>query len=269
MVIRSMNSDVNSTKQSESTARLFVSQKISNTINLQLKRNDNVTIIFGSMLKSYFDYDDQGCSSVTPDFSAAEAYTYFNEDKSPQPFTTPPWMKSVPLPDVAMDSAEISRDEALCKLKKARNSLSPSPEDQVSCYILKHCPTLVPALVDLYNLCWLSGSAPAAWKKATIRLIGKSSAKDNPKDPSNFRPIILTSCVGKLFTSILKDRWCDFMLTNNYMSTNIQKAFTPSVPGCTEHQAKLWSTVKDARSQQKSVSACWIDLANAYESVSH
>ena len=108
-----------------------------------------------------------------------------------------------------------------------------------------------------------------SWKHGTIKLLAKPQAKDNPKDPKNFRPIALTSCIGKIFTSILKDRWSEYMAVNNYMSSDIQKAFCANVPGCSEHQMKLWYTLSDAKSQQKSVSVCWIDLANAYGSVSH
>ena len=79
--------------------------------------------------------------------------------------------------------------------------------------IFKRCPALLPALVDLYNACWQSQAVPLAWKQGVIKLIPKQSAADNPAEPSNFRPIALTSCVGKVFTSILKDRWFHLTLT--------------------------------------------------------
>ena len=46
----------------------------------------------------------------------------------------------------------------------------------------------------------------------------------------NFRPIALTSCVGKLYTTLLKDRWLRFMLVNNYLNTSVQKAFILGIP---------------------------------------
>jgi len=56
-----------------------------------------------------------------------------------------------------------------------------------------------------------------------IKLLGKRSAIDNPSTPSNFRPIALTSCIGKLFTSIVKSRWLNYMLENGYLDPRIQK----------------------------------------------
>ena len=39
------------------------------------------------------------------------------------------------------------------------------------------------------------------------------------------------------------------------------------VPGCIEHQFKLWSALKDAQRNQRHIHVCWLDIANAYGSV--
>jgi len=59
------------------------------------------------------------------------------------------------------------------------------------------------------------------------------------------------------------------MLDNNYMDTCIQKAFINGIPGCTEQQCKLASIIQEARKKHRSLSVCWLDLANAYGSVHH
>ncbi len=116
--------------------------------------------------------------------------------------------------------------------------------------------------------CWSSSTVPASWKYAGIKLIGKTSALDNPSEPSNFRPITLTPCVGKLFTTVLKNRWLWYMLSNRYLDKSVQKAFMTATPGCLEHQSKLASILHDAK-KHKSLSVCWLDHANAYGSVHH
>ena len=102
-----------------------------------------------------------------------------------------------------------------------------------------------------------------------IKLIPKEGAKINPAEPSNFHPIALTSCVGKVFTSILKNRWLHYMIANQYLDTNTQKAFVKSVPGCTEQYRKLLGAITESFKKHKSISVCWLDLANAYGSVDH
>ena len=102
-----------------------------------------------------------------------------------------------------------------------------------------------------------------------MRLIPKESALTKPEEPGNFRPIALTSCVGKVFTSILKNRWMDFMISNRFLKTNIQKAFIKNIPGCTEQFHKLLSAIQESHHKHKSITVCWLDLANAYGSVPH
>ena len=43
----------------------------------------------------------------------------------------------------------------------------------------------------------------------------------------------------------------------------------PTIPGCTEHHLKLSSILEEARKKHKSVSVCWLVIANAYGSVHH
>ena len=150
-----------------------------------------------------------------------------------------------------------------------RLNSSPSPFDQVSHRILKRCPSLATALLDIFQCCWSAGVVPRCWKAACIRLIGKPTSTENPDQPSNFRPIALTACIGKVFTAILKNRWLKYMLANGYLDRSIQKAFMNKTSGCIEHHAKLAAILRDARSKHKSLAVCWLDLANAYGSVHH
>ena len=59
------------------------------------------------------------------------------------------------------------------------------------------------------------------------------------------------------------------MLQNSYMDITIQKAFVNGIPGCTEHHCKLAEVIKEASEKHRSLSVCWLDLANAYGSVPH
>ena len=78
-----------------------------------------------------------------------------------------------------------------------------------------------------------------------IKLILKPGKSIAP-DPSSFRPIALTSVIGKNFTSILKDQLFDHLITNKYLSTDVQKGFINHVNGCQEHQFKPVEAVRNA-----------------------
>ena len=110
---------------------------------------------------------------------------------------------------------------------------------------------------------------PQAWKVGVIHLLGKKKAEKDPSQPSHFRPIALTSYVGKMFTGLLKQRWLSYLLENKYLNTSVQKAFIDGVPGCAEHYLKLLSIIHEAQRKHKSLFVCWLDLANALGSVHH
>ena len=148
-----------------------------------------------------------------------------------------------------------------------RAQSAPSPFDRVGYTIFKKCPSLLPALVKLFNTCWAQSSIPGEWKCAAIKLIPKSSSSEDTTNPGKFRPIALTPCVGKFVSTLLWNRWLRYMVTNKYLDSSLQKAFMPTVPGCTEHHQKLSSILAEAHSNHKSVAVCWLDLANAYGSV--
>ena len=134
---------------------------------------------------------------------------------------------------------------------------------------MKKCPSIVSALLDLFTTCWSLRSVPPQWKTAAVKLIGKTSAIDDPSSPNNFRPIALTPTVGKIFTTILKQRMLDYMISNNYMDKTIQKAFLPATSGCVEHHVKLAAVISSARKSHRSLAIAWLDIANAYGSVHH
>lgn len=59
------------------------------------------------------------------------------------------------------------------------------------------------------------------------------------------------------------------MIANGYLDTNLQKAFVKNIPGCTKQYRKLLGAVSEAFRRPKSITVCWLDLANAYGSVNH
>lgn len=122
--------------------------------------------------------------------------------------------------------------------------------DQILYAIFKKCPSLHAALLSLFQACWKICQVPISWKIGVIKLLPKSTTAKNRKNPANYRPIALTLCIGKLYTSVIKRRLETFMIGNVYINCDLQKAF---VSGCHEHQFKVWSALQDAKSNQLSV----------------
>ena len=137
--------------------------------------------------------DDTAASKVTPEFLKEEAFSFFSDTYSstPKEFEKLDWMLAPRPPDVEFEVDLIIAEKVRAVIKCSKSASSPSPFDQIPYQILKKCPSLDPALVDLFNHCWTTATIPSAWKTAAIKLIGKSSATEDATTPSNFRPIAL------------------------------------------------------------------------------
>ena len=138
-------------------------------------------------------------SNVAPNFSAEEEYQFFSSTYSkPSNVSTNPFPSDFckpNCPEKSFDIRLISYEEVYKKIRSTRNHSAPSPLDGIPYIVLKKCQSLIPALLNLFNNCWLSCTVPRQWKVGVIRLIPKSSATESPSDPINFRPIALTPCI--------------------------------------------------------------------------
>ncbi len=149
--------------------------------------------------------------------------------------------------------------------KKLRVMSNSSPgADRVEYRHLKAIDPKGEILSTIYNRCLVQNDVPSQWKTSRTVLIHK---KGDSSDASNFRPIALMSCIYKLFMSVMADRLVNYSIENNFMSS-YQKSARPS-EGCYEHTFILQSLVLDAKRHNKNLCMAWLDLRNAFGSVSH
>ena len=73
-------------------------------------------------------------------------------------------------------------------------------------------PTFRTCLINLFNSCLSSASWP--WNETRILFL-KKPLKPNNNEPSAYRPISISSHIGKLSARILNNRLKTFMLENN------------------------------------------------------
>ena len=121
-------------------------------------------------------------------------------------------------------------------------------------------------LATLFNKLLKSGISPSSWSLARIRLVHK---RDSTDIPGNFRPIALTSAVGKLFHKILAARIEQYLLSNSVVDTSVQKGFISNFPGIFEHIFSVSSILEAAFSTKSPLMMTFIDLNNAFGSVPH
>ena len=87
--------------------------------------------------------------------------------------------------------------------------------------------------------------------------------------PSNFRPIALTSAIGKLFHKIIASRLESYCLSNKINNTSIQKGFLHGINGVMKHIFCVNSIISHAKENGLPLAMTFIDLKNAFGSVPH
>src|ERR1700755_643843 len=114
------------------------------------------------------------------------------------------------IPKIVISSKEVT--SALSELN-TKKSYGP---DGIPPMVLKTCASeLAPCLGKLFRLCLSTSTFPSCWKRALIQPVPK---KGDPSQPSNYRPISLTSVLSKVFESILNRKIWKHLNSSNLIS---------------------------------------------------
>ena len=83
------------------------------------------------------------------------------------------------------------------------------------------------------------------------------------------RPISVLNVEGRIYWSVYQKKMSDYFIDNVYIDTRVQKSFLEKMAGCVEHASMNWEMLNDAKKRRKQICGIFLDLANAYGSVSH
>ena len=89
---------------------------------------------------------------------------------------------------------------------------------------------------------------------------------ESPDNPNNYRGISISSCLGKLFTSVINNRITEFVYTNNLIKFNqicFQKGYRTA-----DHVFVMKTLIDNYLNKgKKKLYLCSVDFAKAYDSV--
>ena len=147
-------------------------------------------------------------------------------------------------------------------MSKLTNGKSVS-EDLISNEILKNLNyTAYCALQTVFNCCLTAGIYP--WHNSIITPIHKSGDRYNP---DNYRAIAVSSCIGKLFSTILLNRLINFRKLHCKDPIN-QLGFCKNAQ-TNDHILTLKTIIDKYRKKlKKKVFACFVDLRKAFDTIS-
>ena len=137
--------------------------------------------------------------------------------------------------------------------------------DLIQNEMIKHgISCLLAPLTKLFNLVLNSGHYPVTWAKGRIISLHK---KGDASDPSNFRGITISSCVGKLFNNILNKRLNSF-LENNHLLRDEQIGFRKN-HRTSDHMFILKTLIEKYKKNKKPLYIGFVDFMKAFDTVWH
>ena len=75
--------------------------------------------------------------------------------------------------------------------------------------------------------------------------------------------------VSKFSPNIPPCRMKNFLMSNHYLNTSVQKGGILGFPGCLEHSQMIWNSVLSVKRDKRELHVIWLDLDNAYGIVPH
>ncbi|GFO07077.1 RNA-directed DNA polymerase from mobile element jockey [Plakobranchus ocellatus] len=147
------------------------------------------------------------------------------------------------------------------------NSVNKSNEsdagpDGVYHQFLRHLPeSCLHTLLKLFNNIWTTGAIPPSWREASVVPIPKP--RKDPSDPSNYRPIALTSCLCKTLERMVNDRLVHVLRSRNLLS-RVQCSFRKD-HSTLDHLVRLETFIKKLLPEKSKFWHFFFHLEKAYD----
>ena len=134
--------------------------------------------------------------------------------------------------------------------------------DMVTYSMIKHAHlSLQTFLLDTFNLIFFQHEFPANWRTSIIVPLAKPG-KDHT-NPTNYRPIALTSCLCKLLEKMVNIRLMWYLERGGYI-THVQSGFRRN-RSTTDHLVQFEQDVQTAMHHRRHTLAVFFDLTKAYD----
>ena len=159
---------------------------------------------------------------------------------------------------------DVTNSDIISAIKKLKPTKSPGPDQIYAKTLLEMKDNLSDHLKILFKKSIDSGFVPDYWKLANVTAIHK---KGNKLKPDNYRPISLTSLIGKILETIIRNKIVDHLDKHNLIN-NSQHGFRKNV-SCLTKLLDFYDKLVTAHNNVKSVDIIYLDFKKAFDKVAH
>ncbi|MES9881747.1 MAG: reverse transcriptase family protein [Sedimenticola sp.] len=247
--------------------------KYNDDLALKLKSNDTDIKLFWKISKQLLNLNNTQRSLPTLEYNgnsyesdidkASLLNDYFITQSTVDDTQSDPLYPSVPT-NIALSSFNITPTDIIDVLSSLNTSKASGP-DLLHPRILKEarCSLAVPLSI-FFNSSVSSGTFPSQWKQANVVPVFK---KEDHTLPSNYRPISLLSCLGKVMERCVHKYLYNYISTNNLL-TSFQSGFIPG-DSTTNQLLSIYHTFCEAVDEGKEVRVVFFDISKAFDRVWH
>ena len=168
-------------------------------------------------------------------------------------------LETLPLSNISVSEEEI------CKLLKNLQPRKAAGLDNIQPSVLRKIPEVfAKPLRIIYQLSLDTATLPKTWKQAGVVPVFKKGARS---DPSNYRPVSLTSILCKILEKIVVRYMIDH-IKRNKLYTKRQHGFTPK-KSITTNLLEAMNIWTEALMHDIPVDILYLDYAKAFDTVPH
>lgn len=253
---------------------------VSKRLTLQCKRNEEIRVASLSKRnpKEFFRYVNSrkparsnigplasGGNLITSDVGIAgvlnEYFTsvFTEESVDAIPETTVRYLGEHPLSTITCTEADI-----LDKIGKLKANKSAGPDGYLPRVVKAVSNEIAPHLLKIFNKSLETGTVPDDMHIANVTPIFKKGPKDSP---GNYRPISLTSTVGKMLESVIADQIVQHLEDNSLLG-NSQHGFRKK-RSCLTNLLTFFHHMLSVYDHSGAIDILYLDFKKAFDKVPH
>jgi hypothetical protein len=157
-----------------------------------------------------------------------------------------------------------TREKVVEQLKRLKIDKSPGNDELHPKFLHEVREEIGETLAQIFNKSIQSGDVPQEWRDALIVPLFK---KGNRSEPSNYRPVSLTSVVCKIMERIVKDNIVEHLKEQDIIKGS-QHGFTKG-RSCLTNLLEFFEEVFEKIDEGKPVDVIYLDFAKAFDKVPH